>query len=101
MLLRLGSDAPAGERLRDAAAEAGVPLQVIDLDLPEIASLYQCRLVLVRPDGHVAWRADAEPDDARAVIDVVRGARDYAKVAHELGPSGRKSAVHAAQTTGG
>ena len=98
VLLRLGSDAPAGERLREAAAKAGLPLQVIDLDLPEIAALYQSRLVLVRPDGHVAWRADAEPDDARAVIDVVRGARDYANVAHELRPSGRKSAVHAAQT---
>ena len=38
-------------------------------------ALYERRLVLVRPDGHVAWRADAEPADARAVIDVVRGAR--------------------------
>ena len=30
--------------------------------------------MLVRPDGHVAWRADEPPADARAVIDVVRGA---------------------------
>jgi hypothetical protein len=29
--------------------------------------------VLVRPDGHVAWRADAEPADAGALIDMVRG----------------------------
>jgi hypothetical protein len=29
--------------------------------------------VLVRPDGHVAWRADAEPADADAIIDRVRG----------------------------
>jgi hypothetical protein len=29
--------------------------------------------VLVRPDGHVAWRADAEPADADALIDVIRG----------------------------
>jgi hypothetical protein len=29
--------------------------------------------VLVRPDGHVAWRSDREPDDAGALIDLVRG----------------------------
>jgi hypothetical protein len=34
---------------------------------------YERRLVLVRPDGHVAWRADAEPADAHAIIDRVRG----------------------------
>jgi hypothetical protein len=28
----------------------------------------------MRPDGHVAWRGDALPDDADAVIDRVRGA---------------------------
>src|SRR5262249_44129670 len=36
--------------------------------------LYEKRLVLVRPDGHVAWRGDASPLDAAAVIDRVRGA---------------------------
>ncbi len=55
-----------------------MPLQVVDLDAPEVLDAYQRRLVLVRPDGHVAWRADAEPQDARAVIDVVRGARPLA-----------------------
>jgi hypothetical protein len=58
----------------------GVPLHVVELNQPHITELYACRLVLVRPDGHVAWRADAEPEDARAVIDVVRGARSYASL---------------------
>jgi hypothetical protein len=31
-------------------------------------------LVLVRPDGHVAWRGDILPDDPQALIDRVRGA---------------------------
>ena len=34
---------------------------------------YERRLVLVRPDGHVAWRADEAPAEAGALIDVVRG----------------------------
>ena len=39
-----------------------------------ICELYERRLVLVRPDGHVAWRGDIMPDDALAVVDCVRGA---------------------------
>ncbi len=74
-LLALGADAPQTRGLRTAAAQAGVPLHVVELDQPHVTELYGRRLVLVRPDGHVAWRADAEPEDARAVIDVVRGAR--------------------------
>ena len=35
--------------------------------------LYERRLVLVRPDGHVAWRGDEVPSDALALIDTVRG----------------------------
>jgi len=30
--------------------------------------------VLVRPDGHVAWRDDALPADVLGLIDHVRGA---------------------------
>ena len=29
--------------------------------------------MLVRPDGHVAWRGDRMPDDPLRIIDVVRG----------------------------
>jgi hypothetical protein len=38
--------------------------------------------VLVRPDGQVAWRGDALPEDVRTLIDTVRGA-----AAHEAGES--------------
>ena len=46
----------------------------IDLAEPQIAALYERRLVLVRPDGHVAWRDDRPPADPLALIDTVRGA---------------------------
>jgi 2-polyprenyl-6-methoxyphenol hydroxylase-like FAD-dependent oxidoreductase len=78
-LLRLGPDAPSGEGIAQAAAAAGVPIRVVALDFPEICEAYQRALVLVRPDGHVAWRANAEPLEARAVIDVVRGASTIAR----------------------
>ena len=74
MLLRLGADAPSGEGIVRAFAAAGVPLRVETLASPDVRQLYERALVLVRPDGHVAWRADKEPLDAAALADCVRGA---------------------------
>lgn len=68
------SGAPEVETIVAAAATRGVPLDVVELSDPEIAALYERRLVLVRPDGHVAWRGDALPPDALVLIDQVRGA---------------------------
>jgi 2-polyprenyl-6-methoxyphenol hydroxylase-like FAD-dependent oxidoreductase len=77
-LLRIGPDAPGGEGIREAAAKARVPLRVASLDEPKVREAYGRALVLVRPDGHVAWRDDAEPAQPSAVIDTVRGARRLA-----------------------
>jgi len=74
VLLRLGARPPAAEAIAEAAARRGVPLQVVELADPKVAALYERRLVLVRPDGHVAWRDDALPANALALIDRVRGA---------------------------
>ena len=65
----------AVEGLLAAAKQRGVPLKVLDVDDAEAAALYGKRLVLVRPDRHVAWRADAEPRNPLALIDHLRGAR--------------------------
>jgi hypothetical protein len=51
-----------------------VPLQLAEIAEPSIAELYERQLVLVRPDGHVAWRGDQAPADPLAVIDAIRGA---------------------------
>jgi len=58
----------------EAAAARAVPLTVAACDAPEAATLYARRLVLVRPDGHVAWRGDVLPARAGALLDRVRGA---------------------------
>ena len=63
-----------GDGIVRAFAAAGVPLRVEALASPEVRALYERALVLVRPDGHVAWRADQEPADAAALADCVRGA---------------------------
>ena len=39
-----------------AAKRVGLPLEVVALDEPAVREIYERTLVLVRPDGHVAWR---------------------------------------------
>ena len=73
-LLRLGAGAPATDALENAFAARGAPLTVTVIAQPEIAALYERALVLVRPDGHVAWRGDALPADPGALVNRVRGA---------------------------
>jgi hypothetical protein len=60
--------------LIEAAVDRRVPLREIAIADPEVAALYERKLVLVRPDGHVAWRADESPSDPGAIVDRVRGA---------------------------
>jgi hypothetical protein len=60
--------------LLGAAAQAGMPLALLDIHADEVPDAYRHRLVLSRPDQHVAWRGDEPPEDARALIDLIRGA---------------------------
>ena len=74
VLLRFGKNSVDANKIVDAAAARGVPLTVHDINDGKIAELYERELVLVRPDGHVAWRSDAMPGDPLAVADRVSGA---------------------------
>ena len=65
---------PDATPLIEAAAGAPRADREVAIADPDIAALYERKLVLVRPDGHVAWRGDACPADAAAIIDRVRGA---------------------------
>lgn len=72
-LLRLHDAIDTGP-LVAAAKRRGMPLTVLDIDAADAADFYGHRLVLSRPDQHVAWRGNALPADPLALIDRVRGA---------------------------
>jgi 2-polyprenyl-6-methoxyphenol hydroxylase-like FAD-dependent oxidoreductase len=57
--------------LLGAAEDRGVPLAV--LDLPS-ESPYRHKLLISRPDQHLAWRSDRLPENPAALIDRLRGA---------------------------
>ena len=61
--------------LVDAAADAGVPLRVLDISgesqrPPE----YRHALLMCRPDQHVVWRGETVPTEPRALVALLRGA---------------------------
>jgi 2-polyprenyl-6-methoxyphenol hydroxylase-like FAD-dependent oxidoreductase len=60
-------------RFADAARDARMPLALHTLDEPAVAALYEKRHVLVRPDGHIAWRGDSLPVDPAALLATISG----------------------------
>jgi 2-polyprenyl-6-methoxyphenol hydroxylase-like FAD-dependent oxidoreductase len=66
--------AVAVDGLLAAAAARRVPLRLLDIAADVDAAIYDTRLVLSRPDQHVAWRGNIPPEDALALIDRIRGA---------------------------
>jgi hypothetical protein len=73
-LMSFSQDHETPARMTAAFASRGVPLRVEALTDPAVPALYERDFVLVRPDGHVGWRADAAPVDPLAIVDRVRGA---------------------------
>lgn len=71
-LVTFAGDA-AAKGLLDAAEAADVPLTVLALDDESARTVYQRDYVLVRPDGHVAWRGDTVPGDAETLLAHVTG----------------------------
>jgi 2-polyprenyl-6-methoxyphenol hydroxylase-like FAD-dependent oxidoreductase len=72
-LLRIDPEVDVAQ-LVAAARQRSVPLAVVDVDSSGTPTLYTTKLVLSRPDQHVAWRGDACPNDSLGLIDLIRGA---------------------------
>ncbi len=74
-LLVLGDAADGGAGLEAAAARLGCPLTVVRVNASGVRDLYDADYALIRPDQHVAWRADAPPSDPDALLRRVTGHR--------------------------
>lgn len=61
--------------LLNAARATGVPLVLMDIDLPERPAPYRHALCLGRPDRHVAWRGDILPDRPEDLVEIISGRR--------------------------
>ena len=72
-LLRLDSSIDVGPLLT-AAEQGGVPLAVIDLALDVANQAYAEKLLLVRPDQHIAWRGQVAPADPHGLLAHITGA---------------------------
>ena len=59
--------------LQHAAARVGLPLTLLDVGGESAPAAYRHRLLLSRPDQHVAWRGNVLPADAGALIERIRG----------------------------
>jgi 2-polyprenyl-6-methoxyphenol hydroxylase-like FAD-dependent oxidoreductase len=65
-------DSSQSSRIIGAATEAGLPVEHLLIADPAVAQLYRHRLVLIRPDLHVAW-SGTDATNAAEIIAQVRG----------------------------
>ncbi|HUK58581.1 MAG TPA: FAD-dependent monooxygenase [Stellaceae bacterium] len=72
-LLCLGAAADGALSFAAAASRRGVPFDVMHLADGEARAFYERDYVLVRPDQHIAWRGNAPPADADALLARVTG----------------------------
>jgi hypothetical protein len=73
-LLRIGANPAETGPLHTAAQARGIPLKQLDVADLEATALYDARLLLVRPDQHIAWIGDDLPVVASTVLDRATGA---------------------------
>jgi 2-polyprenyl-6-methoxyphenol hydroxylase-like FAD-dependent oxidoreductase len=74
VLMNLAGSAEDSARFTQAFNAQNVPLTVHHIQEPDVVKAYERALVLVRPDGHVAWRGDSAPDDLQVIVERARGA---------------------------
>ena len=69
------SDDGSGTPLVASARARGIPMAHLTVPDAAVRAVWASRLVLVRPDQHIAWRTDDPPADWGLVLDVVTGQR--------------------------
>jgi 4-hydroxyisophthalate hydroxylase len=67
-LVTLGADEQPAAAFLAAAGALRIPLRVVADTFDGQRAAYRRRLILVRPDQHVAWTADSPPADAATVL---------------------------------
>jgi 2-polyprenyl-6-methoxyphenol hydroxylase-like FAD-dependent oxidoreductase len=72
-LLRLGRSSADTSALARAMHAVGAPFDVLALEDDCVRDVYGRDLLLLRPDMHVAWRANRAPDDPQALAARVTG----------------------------
>ena len=73
MIIYTGPMATDADALMAVFKDHAIPVGLCQIKDPHIQTLYERPLVLVRPDGHVAWRGQASPDDADSLIRQISG----------------------------
>jgi 2-polyprenyl-6-methoxyphenol hydroxylase-like FAD-dependent oxidoreductase len=74
VLLNFDSSETNLSPIERAAEKLQLPLKIEIIQNEDISILYQKKLVLVRPDGHVAWRGNSLPNNCTELLDIARGA---------------------------
>lgn len=72
-VLMVSGDVEQARPLVQQAQARKMPLDPFALQDVAIQKLYARRFVLVRPDGHVAWRGDKLPENLEGLLDTVTG----------------------------
>jgi 2-polyprenyl-6-methoxyphenol hydroxylase-like FAD-dependent oxidoreductase len=81
-LLRFDRSVDVGP-LFTAAGAAGLPLDLLDVESDEAASLYRHKLLVCRSDQHVVWRGDRVPREPAELVAKLAG-RDKADFERRL-----------------
>ncbi len=72
-LLCIGPDAPDTSAFEAAASALDIPLDIVHVREAAAEELYEARLLLIRPDQHIAWRGSAVPEDVSDIMKTVIG----------------------------
>src|SRR5271166_672061 len=72
-ILKLGGGKADARGLQSALRDRGAPVTVIEAGDVRAREIYECDLVLVRPDLHVVWRGNAAPEDPAQIAAIATG----------------------------